>query len=151
MLRESVEAVTRRVNAAVLELPELTAEQIDRCDAVFSEIAARVPDHWYKESSYGPAGAKWRHNIAMSMTVIVTVGVYDDEVWIHASIAHERRVPEYADLVKLKEEFIGKDRKAIMVFPPADEHVNIHPNALHLFSPVDNDPLPDFTQGSGSL
>jgi hypothetical protein len=29
--------------------------------------------------------------------------------------------------------------------------VNIHPNCLHLFVCVDNDPLPDFTRGEGLL
>ena len=50
-----------------------------------------------------------------------------------------------------KELFVGRDEFAYQVIPPRDQHVNIHPNVLHLWSCLDGSPLPDFTRGTGSL
>ena len=54
------------------------------------------------------------------------------------------------DLKEVKRVFVGEDKKAIMVFPPESEHVNIHPNCLHLYAPLGEDPLPDFSK-EGSI
>ena len=81
--------------------------------------------------------------------VIFSVEDHDGGLWMHASVARERLVPGYADLVRVKDAFIGADRKAVMVFAPKDEHVNIHPNALHLYALAEGDPLPDFRIGGG--
>lgn len=75
----------------------------------------------------------------------------DGRVWLHVSASRGSRLPSYADLVEVKELFIGRERKAVQVFPSRAEHVNIHPHALHLWHCVDGDVLPDFTHGSGSL
>lgn len=75
----------------------------------------------------------------------------DGKRWIHASISHPNRIPDYDDLFELKEAVFGPAGKAVMVFPPRDQHVNIHPRCLYLFGCVDGDPLPDFTHGTGSL
>jgi hypothetical protein len=66
--------------------------------------------------------------------------------WRHVSVSRQDRIPNYADLGSVKSAFIGDHRAAIQVFPKKDEHVNIHPRCLHLWSPVDEKhyPLPDF-------
>ena len=150
MLTEDPRKVIRRV--ARTPGVAMTPEQVDRCKAICAQINARVPIYWQRVGSYGPAGGKWVHKIAHQMRVIATVGYYPDgKCWIHASIARADKMASYEDLCKLKEEFLGADAKAIQVFPPAAEHVNIHTNCLHLFSCVDDDGLPDFTMGSKSL
>lgn len=75
----------------------------------------------------------------------------DGKNWIHISVSRIRNVPNYYDMVYVKEQLLGEDSKAIMVFPPRKEWINIHPNCLHIFSCLDGDGLPDFTQGSNSL
>jgi hypothetical protein len=47
--------------------------------------------------------------------------------------------------------FIGDGRKAIQVFAPVAEHVNIHEFCLHLWHCLDGDPLPDFTRGGPTI
>lgn len=84
-------------------------------------------------------------------TVILSGEEHNEKRWLHFSIAHPRRLPSWNELVEAKEIFMGRDGKAIQVIPARKEHVNIHPNCLHLFSCLDHDPLPDFTRGSGSL
>ena len=133
------------------ELEPLTEEQGRRCIDVANEIRDRVPVHWTNRGHFGPAGWKWTHALCPSLSVICTVGYWDGLCWIHASIAWEKKMPGYDELVKLKSEFVGEDGKAIMVLPAAAEHVNIHKFALHLYSCLDEDPLPDFTMGSGSI
>lgn len=73
----------------------------------------------------------------------------DGREWLHVSFSRRSRLPTYADLQLVKREFIGSDRKAIMVFPEEKHHVNIHPNCLHLWYSADN-PLPEFSVG-GSI
>lgn len=96
-------------------------------------------------------GSKWM-NSKRKMSVIMSVTrEFDGKLWAHMSIAHMRRMPTYEDLVYLKRHWAGDDKKCIMVMPSSSEHVNIHPNCLHLFCCLDDDPLPDFTHGSGSI
>ena len=69
----------------------------------------------------------------------------DGRDWLHLSMSHRKRVPNYDELVYLKKHWAGENRKAIMVLPASEEHVNIHPNVLHLFVCISGDPLPDFS------
>lgn len=75
----------------------------------------------------------------------------DGKIWMHTSYSRKSRMPTYQDTVFIKENFIGDDVKAIMIFPRKSEHVNIHPYCLHLWSCENEDGLPDFTQGTGSI
>ena len=84
-------------------------------------------------------------------SVIVSFERHANKWWLHASIARPKMMPTYDDLTELKQTFIGKDRKAIMVLPAEAEHVNIHNYCLHLFACLGEDPLPDFTKGSGQI
>lgn len=79
-------------------------------------------------------------------SVIVTQAPWDDGTeWIHASIAHEHRMPAYEELAALKAGVYGPGRYAFQVFAAEDRHVNIHERALHLWGRADGrSPLPDF-------
>lgn len=76
----------------------------------------------------------------------------DGRAWLHVSVSHRRRLPNWRELVAIKELFLG-DREAYQVLPPKARYVNIHPNVLHLFALLDEkaSALPDFTGGTGSL
>lgn len=87
------------------------------------------------------------HNKALGLFVICSVAKEDDgKYWIHVSYSRTSRIPTYEDTAKIKALFIGKDRKAIAVFPEEKNHVNIHPNCLHLWS-CDNWSIPEFSKG----
>ena len=73
----------------------------------------------------------------------------DDRMWLHASLSRPTRLPSWSDLRRVKDAFIGKDKKAVQVFPADSEYVNMHPNVLHLFHCLDGDVLPDFRRGTG--
>lgn len=108
----------------------------------------KQPDY-YKPGLSLADGDQFHHN---GMTINRSISrEKDGKLWIHVSFSRRSRIPDYDDITRVKRDFIGDDKKAVMVFPALSEHVNIHPYCLHLWNCVDEDPLPDFTQGTGSI
>jgi hypothetical protein len=85
------------------------------------------------------------------LRVLLSHERHNDQMWIHVSVSRQNRIPPWADIRKVKDIFIGRDQKAIMVIPSESEYVNCHPYCMHLFSNLERDPLPDFTRGNGIL
>lgn len=67
----------------------------------------------------------------------------DGKEWTHVSMSYRNRVPSYETMCNVKSDFLGDLSKAIQVFAPIHEHVNIHKYCLHLYS-TDQMPIPDF-------
>jgi len=72
-------------------------------------------------------------------------------LWLHISLSRRERDPSYFDMKRVKDLFVGAELKAIQVFPKDSEHYNYHTHCLHLFAPLERDPLPDFRHASGAL
>lgn len=68
----------------------------------------------------------------------------DGRRWVHVSCSRPSKLPSWEDLREVKDTFIGRDRRALQVLPPAAEYINIHPHCLHLWSCLDGEPVPDF-------
>lgn len=66
-----------------------------------------------------------------------------NETWVHVSVSHRDRLPNWDELKFVKEVFLGRDKLAIQVLPPAEEYVNLHPNVLHLWHCPDRRIVPD--------
>jgi hypothetical protein len=101
----------------------------------------------------GRDGEHWVgvHN-GTEASVIWSIAREDDShLWLHASLVLRGRLPGYESLCWLRDAFVGPDRIAYQVFAPADEHINIHAGALHLWAPLEHRPTPDFTRGTGSI
>ncbi len=90
---------------------------------------------------------------AIVMTVLLEAEVVDGELWAHMSVCGQKppRLPTWEELRWCKETFLGVDRKAIQVLPPKKEYVNIHQHVLHLYAPLERDPLPDFRAMMGEV
>lgn len=104
---------------------------------------------------FGPAGYGFAFDLAREpVRVIVTLGAAgesDRDDRVHASLSRADRMPSYEDLVMLHHSVWGDDGYAYQVFAPRSRHVNIHPNALHLWGLLDGSPeLPEFGLG-GSI
>lgn len=69
----------------------------------------------------------------------------DGHLWLHLSASRKKYLPSWGDLKRVKQDFIGSKRAAIMVFPMLDDFVNIHPNCHHLWHCVDGETCPNFT------
>lgn len=82
--------------------------------------------------------------------VAVNAFLFNAQAWIHASVSCASELPTYDDLCALKAGVFGPDGYAAQVFVPAAEHVNIHPNCLHLWGPMQKKhwPLPVFREGT---
>jgi hypothetical protein len=85
--------------------------------------------------------------------VIFSIYKYSDgKTWEHISVSRrDERMPDWDDMVWVKEAMCGNDAKAIIVIPPRSEHVNIHETCHHIWRCLDGDDLPDFTLGTGSI
>lgn len=99
-----------------------------------------------QERSDGIAATKGKLSVIMS-----TETAQDGNRWLHVSLARPNKYPPYEEMVKIKEIFIGSDKKAIQVFPPKKNHVNIHKYCFHLWHCIDKDVLPDFDRGMGTI
>jgi hypothetical protein len=92
------------------------------------------------------------YHVDKKRTVIISWAHFpDNKRWLHVSLSHKDRIPTYEELCEVKARFVGEDKKAIMVFPTAENHVNIHPNCLHLWHCLDEDPLPEFSDVVGGV
>jgi hypothetical protein len=85
-------------------------------------------------------------NQRLRLTVIATPWDLEDDgiEWIHASICHHDRIPDYAELKALHAAVFG-GRVAYQTFVGTDRHINIRDGVLHLWGRRDGvDALPDF-------
>jgi len=99
-----------------------------------------------------PDGAQYMSRLLELAAILTCSRENDGREWLHLSVSHARRLPNWKEFVSVKELFLG-DREAYQVVPPKARYVNIHPNVLHLFALRDATAtaLPDFTGGTGSL
>lgn len=59
-------------------------------------------------------------------------------VWEHVSVSTAYGVPTYAEMVWVKKQFWEPHEWAIEFHAAEKDHINIHPNVLHLWSPVED-------------
>lgn len=75
--------------------------------------------------------------------VICSPVKYNGTEWLHVSFSRKSRIPDYKDIQLVRKDFIGTDKKSIMVFPDKEHYVNIAENCLHLWYSAEN-PIPGF-------
>jgi hypothetical protein len=80
------------------------------------------------------------------LLVLADVGIKKDgKLWYHVSFSYRDRIPSYQDMAWVKKIWFGDDRWAIQVFPEKGNHVNVHPNCLHLWHCLEDRPFPEFS------
>jgi len=55
--------------------------------------------------------------------------------WDHVSVSCEHRVPTWEEMEFVKRLFFKDDETAMQLHVPPRDHVNVHPNCLHLWRP----------------
>lgn len=94
---------------------------------------------WPPNSGYKAALA-WTHKLSIGFNVLRSFAkTSDNQYWIHVSLSRPDRMPEYIDMVKVKEHFLGPMVEAYQVFPSKVDHINVHNYCLHLWAPVDQE------------
>lgn len=143
-----------QVTALVRQAQEADAEPHMDCDPtpIINGLTLRRTlgrQEWGIPEPYGCCGWTINGLAQGTLTRIIVTGDHasgfsDGVQWIHASISHRDTTPDYEDLKLLHRAVFG-DRWAYQVFSPAEQHVNIHAHALHLFGRADGERvLPDF-------
>lgn len=144
-----------------MQFPKISEEQLRAAEAAAAvdeslvrEALVRIPSSW-TVAGLTPCGGYFRRG---SIQVGISVLRYGDRrVWLHVSACGIRGhkpsfLPEWEDLKRVKNDFIGEDKWAYQVFPSAKHYVNQNPYVLHMFALFENEPaLPDFTMGLGTL
>jgi hypothetical protein len=66
------------------------------------------------------------------------------EPWDHVSVSKIDNIPTWNEMAYVKGMFFGDDECVIQFHPPASQYVNIHPNVLHLWKPLNGTiPMPN--------
>lgn len=90
-------------------------------------------------------GRTWTNDIRRLAVIQSLDFEADGHLWMHTSLSREdRAIPGYDEIALVKELFVGPDRLALQLFVPRKEHVNLHPGCLHLWTPLEHRPVPDF-------
>lgn len=114
------------------------------------EVIPRVlPPNW-RMLDRSVDGASFRCSDGLAVILSLAVEL-DEKLWLHVSCSRARQLPTYDDMRRVKDLFVGRDRTALQVLPPAAKHINIHPYCLHLWCCLDGDVTPDFTRGGPSI
>lgn len=58
-------------------------------------------------------------------------------LFFHVSLARRDRLPSYEELHAVRRVMFRRNSTVLQVFPPEEEHVNIHPHCLHLWECLD--------------
>lgn len=64
-----------------------------------------------------------------TLTIIASAG----EGWDHVSVSRKNRCPNWTELEHVKRLFFLPDETAVQFHVPSADHVNNHPNCLHLW------------------
>lgn len=117
---------------------------IEMRDYPLAECLPRVlPNGWVILQAFGD-GYACQDRTGLRV-IASTADMEDGRDWLHVSLSRADRLPSYADLKYVKEVFIAKDKWAAQLFPPVNEHVNIHQFCLHLWVPLTGSlPWPNF-------
>ncbi len=59
--------------------------------------------------------------------------------WEHVSVSRRSKTPSYEDMDWIKRQFWDDDQCVMQLHVPVDDHVNCHPNCLHLWRPTDSE------------
>ena len=66
-----------------------------------------------------------------------------DAGWDHVSVSLKNRPPNWAEMSFVKVKFFEPEETAYQLHVAESEHINLHPNCLHLWRPHDKEiPLP---------
>lgn len=96
------------------------------------------PDHLtkYRRKLGGMYGNNLNGCLVM-MARKLKVVFSSDEGWEHVSVSGFKKIPTYKQMDQIKREFWPDTACVMQLHVPISEHVNIHPNCLHLWRPIE--------------
>jgi hypothetical protein len=82
-----------------------------------------------------PLASAWMKNKGTLKVLRSISTMKDGSKWYHISISRPDKLPSWEDLTAVKNDFIGEEKFALQVIPAKEDHVNVNPFCLHLWSP----------------
>ncbi len=114
------------------------------------DACKRLPDYW-EIANVTQDGVQCISERFGLIAILSGCKEDDDKLWLHLSLSTKRGIPNWEQMVKAKNIFLGEDALAVQVFPRKANYVNIHRFVLHLWECLDADPVPDFSSGTGTI
>src|SRR5699024_6188883 len=71
------------------------------------------------------------HQTGVTLSIVASFG----GGWDHVSVSLPNRTPNWAEMEHVKRLFFREDETAMQLHVPTSEHINCHPNCLHLWRP----------------
>jgi hypothetical protein len=59
-----------------------------------------------------------------------------DELWEHVSVSRADRCPTWEEMDYIHRRFFAPDDVCVQLHVPLRDHINLHPNTLHIWRPV---------------
>jgi len=60
-----------------------------------------------------------------------------EEGWDHVSVSRKNRCPNWPEMEHVKRLFLRDNECAMQLHVPTSDHINVHPNCLHIWRPHD--------------
>jgi len=111
-----------------------------------SKLDARLDEHRvrhgpYKSQDGDPWGQFLLQGPCGEVLAIMSSGGQDG--WEHVSVSTRRRIPNWQEMAWVKDLFWNDDECVMQLHVPKADHINIHPNVLHLWRPLNGKiPMP---------
>lgn len=70
---------------------------------------------------------------------VIRIVASSDFDWDHVSASRANRCPNWIEMEHIKRLFFNKDETAMQLHVPPSDHINKHPNCLHLWRPQAQD------------
>lgn len=99
--------------------------------------ATAIPKGWNCIGVFKGMAMVYMHKSGLRVLVSIAE-MANGTQWTHASCIREDRLPSWEDLKAVKRWFIGNDRAAVQTLPKEADYVNVHPNCLHLWAPMED-------------
>lgn len=80
---------------------------------------------------FGGAFSVMSSSLGRELHVIASNG----DGWDHVSVSGERSCPTWEEMEQVKRLFFKQDEVAMQLHVSGKDHINIHPNCLHLWRP----------------
>jgi hypothetical protein len=87
----------------------------------------------YGWSGDGTCGAFKFPSPIDGQSMVVIASSTDD--WDHVSVTRSSRVPNWVEMEFIRRKFFKDDECVMQLHVPPAEHINCHPNCLHLWRP----------------
>lgn len=71
---------------------------------------------------------------------VVAIASSTDD-WDHVSVSRQSRPPNWPEMEFIRRKFFKDSECAMQLHVPIDDHINYHPNCLHLWRPQ-KEPIP---------